>query len=931
MSTEQSLDPQLIEETKQQIRSLVGEIAQLTKQDSSPQEFYGQFLTRVVQALAAVGGAVWTINEERRLALQFQINLQQTNLRDDEQGQAQHARLLYKALSVDEGMLVAPHSGAGEEGEDQIANPTDFLLVLGPLKTDLEVAGVLEIFQRPDTGPNTQKGYLRFVLQMCELAGDFLKSHQLRHFSDRQILWTQLEEFTHVVYASLDPRETAYTIANEGRRLIECDRVSVAIRKGNKCVIEAVSGQDLFDKRSNTVRLLGRLATAVVATGDPVWYTGDTRDMAPQVEDAVQEYVDESHSKNVAVLPLKRAQPAEEDDPHKRPEPEPPVGALIVEQIEDSRVPQSMVQRVEVVSRHSSTAMANAMEHQNLFLMPLWRLLGKTRWVLRARTLPKTMTIAGAVLALLLVLIFWPADFEVDSKGTAEPIQKRDVFNQMADARVDYVPDGIRHGANVARDQLLIRLRSDSMQEAKDRLLGEKAAVDSEIAEIERERTTVRLTPVQENERLRKLTVLRVNRQTLERLWEKHEQKEKELLEIRSPIDGEIVTWDPEVLLGENRPLERGHKVMEIANLEGTWRLELKMPEDRMGHVVKAEKESFQGLRKQLRELWLEEEKVAWRQKSPAEKEIQAGSSAVSGGEAPEARKTDPQAQKQIQQNVDQRLAAITSDEDLRQQFRQAWGRQWLGKLRALVDSLPSEVPDMLETSLSKKKAAEPKTKVPPAPKKAATSGKAPSGAVQTTAKKPPPGPSDDQLVERLQKAVREAKSDADSRKRLKKVVDALPGEHPRRGLVEELLRRETAWRDALSRAGDAASYVDARAEVSRLMTAGELPRGALRSGLQGLLARHPQDHLSVSYQMATHPGVTYYGTVEEIEQNAEVRGDEGNTVLIKVAIDKDELPGSLRPGAEVTANVACGRRSLGYVIFHDLIAFIQNVWFRWF
>ena len=115
---------------------------------------------------------------------------------------------------------------------------------------------------------------------MCELAGDFLKTHQLRHFSDRQTLWTQLEDFTRTVHASLNPQETAYTIVNEGRRLIECDRVSVAIRRGQKCKIEAISGQDMFDKRSNTVRLLGKLATAVVATGEAVWYTGDTRDLA---------------------------------------------------------------------------------------------------------------------------------------------------------------------------------------------------------------------------------------------------------------------------------------------------------------------------------------------------------------------------------------------------------------------------------------------------------------------------------------------------------------------------------------------------------------------------------------------------------------------------------------------------------------------------
>ena len=98
MSTEQPLDPQLIEQTKQQIRSLVGEIAQLSKSEISPEEFYSEFLTRVVSALAAVGGVVWTTNQDGQLALQYQINLQETRLRESEEAQAQHSRLLYKVL-----------------------------------------------------------------------------------------------------------------------------------------------------------------------------------------------------------------------------------------------------------------------------------------------------------------------------------------------------------------------------------------------------------------------------------------------------------------------------------------------------------------------------------------------------------------------------------------------------------------------------------------------------------------------------------------------------------------------------------------------------------------------------------------------------------------------------------------------------------------
>ena len=72
-------------------------------------------------------------------------------------------------------------------------------------------------------------------------------------------------------------------------------------------MIEAISVQDTFDKRSNTVALLGQLATAVTATGEAVWYTGDTSLMAPQVEEAVQAYIDESHSQGGGHHPAQAA------------------------------------------------------------------------------------------------------------------------------------------------------------------------------------------------------------------------------------------------------------------------------------------------------------------------------------------------------------------------------------------------------------------------------------------------------------------------------------------------------------------------------------------------------------------------------------------------------------------------------------------------
>ncbi len=585
--SEQTLDPQLIEQTKQQIRSLVNEIAQLSKSNLSPEEFYGEFLPRVVSALAAIGGAVWTLEDQGRLALQYQINLQQTKLRENEEALMQHGRLLHKTIASGETILVPPHSGAGDSGE--AANPTDFLLVLGPLKTELETIGIVEVFQRPDSGPNTQKGYLRFLKQMTELAGDFFKSRQLRHFGDRQVLWSQLEEFTRVIHTSLDPRETAYMIANEGRRLIECDRVSVAIRRGNKCRIEAVSGQDLFDKRSNTVRLLGELATAVVASEEPMWYSGDTSNMAPQVEDAVQEYVDDSHSKTVAVLPLfPPGNEEEEDDPDKREDSPAPIGALIVEQIEDARIPQRMIQRVDVVAKHSATALNNSLEHNSLFLMPVWRTIGKQKWILRARTLPKTIAIAVAVVVVIVALCVVPYPFKAQCTGNLEPVERGRVFAEISGNVVE-IP--VTHGTKVVAprpDQgiegtLLAKLESDNLELEIEKNQGQLEEAIEQLASIDAKLASRIVDPNERKQREGEREQLLARRKSLE-LQAALYQKQQESLLVRSPIDGEVITWELEERL-RNRPVERGNLLMEVVNPKGDWKLELRMPEKRMGHI----------------------------------------------------------------------------------------------------------------------------------------------------------------------------------------------------------------------------------------------------------------------------------------------------------------------------------------------------------
>ncbi|HTN76454.1 MAG TPA: HlyD family efflux transporter periplasmic adaptor subunit, partial [Pirellulaceae bacterium] len=94
--------------------------------------------------------------------------------------------------------------------------------------------------------------------------------------------------------------------------------------------------------------------------------------------------------------------------------------------------------------------------------------------------------------------------------------------------------------------------------------------------------------------------------------------------------------------------------------------------------------------------------------------------------------------------------------------------------------------------------------------------------------------------------------------------------------------------------------------------------------------ADEQQTPLRVTFQLSTHPGEEFAGKVIEIQRRAETHGEEGNMVLVRVAIDKSQLP-ELHSETTVTAKLHCGERSLGYVLFQDAIETVQSKVMFWF
>jgi biotin carboxyl carrier protein len=383
----------------------------------------------------------------------------------------------------------------------------------------------------------------------------------------------------------LDVRQTAYTIANEGRRLIGCDRVSVAIRHGGSCRIEAVSGQDTFDKRSNVTVLLGKLASAVVKTGEEIWYSGDTSDFAPQVEEALNGYVDESHTKSLAILPLVEPGGEVELAPDEvAPRPPQVIGALIVEQMVDSRPPEGFRQRVDVVRTHSATALTNALEYEGLFLMPVWRALGKTTHKLFGEALPKTLSISGLVLAAIAAALLIKTDFTLEGKAKLRPSVRQHVFAKL-DGDVQQVL--VEHDSPVKKGELLVVEHSLDLDKELETTHGQ---LQQSLADIDStNRSLIDDKDMTEADRNQKIAHVAQLEQQVISLREQMKvlDEKKELLQVKSPIDGRVVKWKVQEEL-QGRPVTRGQVMMEVADTSGPWELEVMMPESRMGYIAQA-------------------------------------------------------------------------------------------------------------------------------------------------------------------------------------------------------------------------------------------------------------------------------------------------------------------------------------------------------
>lgn len=554
---------------------MLDELASMTEQDCTSEQFYTELLNRAVIAVSSEAAGVWTMGPAQQLVLAYQCQASRLYPNSAHKRYRAHRAVLSEFLETP------------SENPVTLTGDKEWQLVACQVRLVERAAGIIVIYHRVADGETVARAIQHFVAALAELAADFEKNRRIRLHDVEVRRWQSLNAFTASAYRSLNAKETAFHIANEGRVFLECDRCSVFRYGTFGTKLMASSGLSTVDHRSNVVRRLNLLAKRVGDQREPFFYNTDSVEVPRDLKKPLQNYLNETGATTIAVIPLL----TRSNRPGVLPRPE---GILIVEVLK--RTDQTdLLQRCQLVSDHATSALRKANEYQSIPLRPVWLTL---RWVLSLfgiRRLPITLFVAALLIAAIAPLFLLKADFEIEARGELMPVEQRNVFATL-DGYVDEVH--VAHGDVVKAGEPLVTLRVPDKRREIEAFIGEIQTVDKKI-----EGATLILNQTNPND----AESIQRQSQLSAELAELKEHRaslvlQRDMLEARltdrviySPIAGQVVTWQVEKQL-TNRPVTTGEPLLKVIGIEGDWEVELQIPDRKVGYVLDANRESDEPL-----------------------------------------------------------------------------------------------------------------------------------------------------------------------------------------------------------------------------------------------------------------------------------------------------------------------------------------------
>ena len=578
-----------------QLEDFVDQLHEMSRAPMRVEEFYQQLLSGCISVLAADGGAVWLPSRRSGLELCYQVNLEEHIDCHDRELEERHKAALQGAMACLQPRVLPPRSGTANE-----SNPSDCVLILGavPDATNNAAAqGVIELFMRSGSSPDTEQGWQELLATVCQIASEFHVFQQLRTLQADQGLHEESLALLRRVHRTSVLKETALEVANEGRGFVASDRLSVLVKKGRRWKLLAASGVDRIEAKSDTTKGLQRLADKVAAWGEPLDYhdaTSSIEDLPDELTNLIETYVDQSHARRIVAVPVVLNTKNQEEQKTS----DKPSLVIIAEQFQSEEVEVSRQRVIELAT------LCEPAIRQSISL-DRFPVRGSLRWAERLSHLSsfwgviKSILVLGVIAGCLSAFVWVPCDFEIEAPATLRPILERDIF-ATANGTVEQV--FAEHGSLVSKNEILAVLDDPALDLEFERVLGDIESVRKKMEAIAVARTDRDVRDDLIDDRLPLSAESQQLEKRLASLMKQHEilVVRKEALTIRSPISGKIITLDIQNLL-RSRPVQRGQVLFTVVDASQGWYLEAELGQDRVGYVLERQQTENEPLQVRFR------------------------------------------------------------------------------------------------------------------------------------------------------------------------------------------------------------------------------------------------------------------------------------------------------------------------------------------
>ena len=556
-------------------------IRQLASESRSKAEFCQRLLEEVAAVMQAEAGILWDASAgPLQPVAQHSLTNQPAKIPLSREA---HSKLLLNAVEAEQPLLLRARA--------QKSDPAMPLLVVG--KFNFDGIHLVELFVRNGSGDEKQlvstfSGLLRTVGSAVESLPRFdIDKNQSIQSTALQLSQEQIGDYLNTIHNSIDRSMTCSNVANETRQLLGCDRVSVVLRRRGRFRLFSISGQPSVNRRSNTTKLLEKLAQRILKTGQGFWYPNE-QNIPTQISEVLDEYLSISATRSLVVEPIyEKVEEAVPDPESLERERNLVIGGIIYEHCHELLESPQIESALNLTNRHGGNAIRNAKRHHSLFLYPVLNFLGKSRVVTAARILPKTLLVCAGLLLTLAVLTLWRVDFYVTADGILVPEKIKPVFSKV-DGDISRLL--VQHGDEVKSGDKLLEMTSREHEiRAKD--LESKIRSTKQRLELIQDKI---FEPRDDDSRS-----VQENVEALKAQIQNYREQEVILgqignnMTVTSPIDGRVITWDLEQRL-KGRAIQRGQELMEVAAVDDKWQLEIELPVNRYGHLVREMKKTLQ-------------------------------------------------------------------------------------------------------------------------------------------------------------------------------------------------------------------------------------------------------------------------------------------------------------------------------------------------